>query len=89
MNTTIDFTPSKSFRRFKEVSKVKVNDEILEVKIINDIVAFYKNNIPINVIHKDRLYERWVTIGNVLHYMQRINHWMGSTKCNYVKAEIA
>ena len=89
MSDTIDFTPSRTFRRFKEVSKVKVNDEILEVGILNDSVVFYKKNIPIAMLHKDRLYERWVTKNDVLHYVQKVNAGLGDAENrNYVKAEV-
>lgn len=86
MNTTIDFTPSRTFRRFKEVKKVKVNDEVYNVIIDREYVTLAGRESI--CYHKDNLYIRWITIGDVLHYIQRINHWMGGTKCNYIKAEI-
>lgn len=87
MSETIDFTPSRTFRRFKEVSKVKVNDEILEVKIMNETVVFYKNGFPVSLINKDRLYERWVTKNDVLHYVQKVNSFFQESH-NYIKAEV-
>lgn len=84
----VDFHPLTTLSRFKQVDKVKVSDVILRVEVSSSFVAFYKGKSLYTAISISDLYQRWVTIDGKLHYIQRINHWMGSTKCNYVKAEI-
>lgn len=84
-----DFNPEHTFERFKKVKTVKVNDQILKVKISDDcVVLLSTQNYPQTAIHKYNLYARWLLIDGVLHYIQKINHWMGSSACKYVKAEI-
>jgi len=83
-----NFQPEDIFARFKQVEKVKINNITLKVKTTENCVAFLLGKKLYHVIHKNELFERWVLIDGVLHCIQRINHWMGSTKCNYIKAEL-
>lgn len=100
ITTKMNFDNEKTFARFKEVKQVKVGDVIFDIKIsttkscafpyTDDVfhVNFYNKGKWENSKTKELLHERWLTIDGVLHYIQRINHWMGKTKCNYIKAEL-
>lgn len=81
-----NFQPDAIFNRFSELKKVKINDEIFNVSVHDNLVRVEGEFS--HFIAKSNVYERWVLIDGVLHYIQRINHWMGGIKCNYVNAEV-
>lgn len=75
--------------RFKDVKKVMIEDKILDTKVTNDLVAFYQNDKFFYAIDKSELYTRWLLIDGVLHYIKKVNNFMGgSAICKYIKAEI-
>lgn len=95
-----NFQPDAIFERLKAVGKVRVNDKILTVKSTTvkscafpytedvDIVVFLDGKTHYHSKIKDLLYERWVLIDGVLHYIQKVNNWMGGAdSINYINAE--
>ncbi len=85
-----NFNNEDIFNHFKNLDEVTVGGRKLNM-VINEYynsIAFFYNKKPFHVVHKNELYQRWVLIDGVLHYIQRVNHWMGKTKYNYVKAEV-
>lgn len=84
-----NFEPEVVFERLSQVEKVRVNGVILEVETDGNIVVFRRRGKLFSTISKSVLYERWVIIDNVLHYIQKVNNWMGgASRCEYIKAEL-
>lgn len=87
MDRKLNFETEDIFARFTKVGSVKIEKRRLKIKVTDNCIAFLYMGKPYHIIHKNELFERWVLIDGVLHYIQRINHWMGGTICNYIKAE--
>lgn len=84
-----NFEPEDIFSRLSQTEKVRVEGVILEVETEGNIVVFRRRGKLFCTIAKSVLYERWVIIDNVLHYIRKINNWMGgASRCEYVKAEL-
>jgi hypothetical protein len=88
MDRKLSFETEELFSRFKQVEKVKIENRTLKIETNENCIVFLFRNKLYHVVHKNELFNRWVLIDGVLHYIQRINHWMGGTKCNYIKAEV-
>lgn len=86
-----DFTPANVFARFKQVPKVRISGVEYLTKVDGDFVYFTRNSNK-NPTHSHSIhfiYERWLLIDGILHYIQKVNNWMGgASSVNYVKAEI-